>query len=169
MKRYLPHVDEFRPHVDTYNAASMRRFLVYFLYLNNVDDGDGCPDQGKVLVNLTKEKIEILDKVFFKTGKDELDRKSFGLLDNVANVLNAHTEIAHIRVEGHTDDVGDDAKNKELSELRAKAVVAYLVQKDVAASRLVGVGFGEEKPVADNSTEEGKAKNRRVEFTIEAP
>ncbi len=142
-----------------------------------VDRLDNCPDEAgsvdnagckkKQLVRLSAEKLEILDKVFFKTGKDELDRKSFGLLDNVASVLNAHPEIAHVRVEGHTDDVGDDAKNKELSELRAQAVVAYLVQKGVAAARLVSVGFGEEKPLADNATEEGKAKNRRVEFTIE--
>lgn len=141
-----------------------------------VDRLDNCPDEAgsvdnagckkKQLVRLSAEKIEILDKVFFKTSKDVIDSKSFGLLDNIATVLNAHPEIKQVRVEGHTDDVGDDAKNKDLSDRRAKAVVKYLVGKGVAEARLVGIGFGEEKPIADNATDDGKAQNRRVEFAI---
>ena len=141
-----------------------------------VDRLDNCPDEAgavdnagckkKQLVRLSAEKIEILDKVFFKTGKDVIDGKSFGLLDNIATVLGAHPEIKLVRVEGHTDDVGDDAKNKDLSDRRAKAVVKYLVGKGVTEARLNGIGFGEEKPIADNATDEGKAQNRRVEFAI---
>jgi outer membrane protein OmpA-like peptidoglycan-associated protein len=141
-----------------------------------VDRLDNCPDEkgtpenagcaSKQLVTIKADKIEILDKVFFKTGKDIIEKKSFKLLDNVAQVLAAHPELKQIRVEGHTDNVGDPAKNKDLSERRAKAVVAYLVGKGLAADRLVGKGFGDEKPLVDNTTADGKAQNRRVEFVI---
>jgi outer membrane protein OmpA-like peptidoglycan-associated protein len=141
-----------------------------------VDRLDNCPDEkgsaanagcaARQLVVIKAEKLEILDKVFFKTGKDIIEKKSFALLDNVAAVLKSHPEIAKVRVEGHTDNVGVPAKNKDLSDRRAKAVVAYLASKGVDAARLVGEGFGDEKPIGDNATDEGKANNRRVEFAI---
>jgi outer membrane protein OmpA-like peptidoglycan-associated protein len=141
-----------------------------------VDRLDNCPDEkgtvenagcaAKQLVAIKADKIEILDKVFFQTGKDIIEKKSFKLLDNVAQVLAAHPELKRIRVEGHTDNVGVPAKNKDLSDRRAKAVVAYLVGKGLAADRLAAQGFGDEKPLADNATADGKAQNRRVEFVI---
>jgi len=138
--------------------------------LDNCPDEKGTPENNgcavRQLVVIKAEKLEILDKVFFKTGKDVIEKKSYALLDNVAAVLKTHPEIAHIRVEGHTDNVGVPAKNKELSDRRAKSVVAYLTGKGVDAGRLVGEGFGDEKPVGDNATDEGKANNRRVEFAI---
>ncbi len=69
-----------------------------------------------------------------------------------------------IGVEGHTDNVGDPKKNKILSEDRAKAVVSAIVKQVIDASRLSASGFGHEKPIADNATDEGRAKNRRVEL-----
>ena len=134
--------------------------------VNNVADDDGCPDEGKVLVALTAQKIEILDKVFFDTGKATIKDKSFALLDQVATVLKTHAELAHVRVEGHTDDKGDDDKNKTLSQARADAVKAYLIGKGVDAARLDATGFGETQPAADNKTADGREKNRRVEFVI---
>lgn len=141
-----------------------------------VDRLDNCPDEAgavdnagckkKQLVRLQAEKIEILDKVFFATGKDVIQKKSYELLDNIAAVLSSHPEIKSVRVEGHTDNAGDAAKNKDLSDRRAKAVVKYLTDKGIAADRLVGEGFGQERPIADNATEEGKANNRRVDFAI---
>ncbi len=141
-----------------------------------VDRLDNCPDEKgdpanagcvvKQLVVLKAEKIEILDKVFFKTGKDVIEKKSFPLLDNIVSVLKSHPEIKHIRVEGHTDNVGTAETNKDLSDRRAKSVAVYLTGKGVDPSRVVGVGFGAEKPIADNATEDGKAQNRRVDFVI---
>jgi outer membrane protein OmpA-like peptidoglycan-associated protein len=87
------------------------------------------------------------------------------LLDNVAAVLTSHSQLK-IQVEGHTDNQGDDRYNKKLSQRRAEAVVAYLGKKGIAGARLVAKGFGEDKPIADNNTEEGRAQNRRVVFTI---
>ena len=141
-----------------------------------VDRLDNCPDEAgtadnhgckkKQLVVLTKEKLEILDKVFFRTGRATLRARSRPLLNNIGSVLAAHPEIKKIRVEGHTDDKGDDAKNKALSQKRAQAVVDYLVKKGVDATRLEAVGFGEDNPIEDNGTKAGRAANRRVEFSI---
>ncbi len=134
--------------------------------VNNVSDDDGCPDEGKVLVTLTKTKIVILDKVFFDTGKASIKDISNPLLQQVATVLKTHAEIAHVRVEGHTDSDGDDDKNLGLSQDRANAVRDALVALGVDASRLVAKGFGESQPVADNADKQGKEQNRRVEFVL---
>ncbi len=140
------------------------------------DAADGCPDEpGKVefngcnkrqLVNLDAGKLDILDKVYFKTNKAVIRNVSFELLDNVATVIINHPEIAQVRVEGHTDDRGSDRYNKKLSQKRAESVVRYLVKKGVKKSRLVAKGFGEEKPLDTNETDEGRTANRRVEFVI---
>ena len=138
--------------------------------LDNCPDEEGVPEnhgcKKKQLVVLTTEQLKILDKVYFRTGKAALQRRSRPLLDNIAAVLQAHPEIKKIRIEGHTDDKGDADKNKTLSQKRAEAVVEYLVKKGVDADRLEPVGFGEEKPIEDNSTRKGRAANRRVEFNL---
>ena len=111
-----------------------------------------------------------LDTVRFSNGYDwpteVIEQRSFGILDNVAKVLSAHPEIANVRVEGHTDNRGGEAHNQELSQRRANAVVKYLAKKGVDKARLVPLGFGQSKPIADNATTEGRATNRRVEFVI---
>jgi len=134
--------------------------------VNNVDDEDGCPDQGKVLVTLTKEKIVILDKVFFDTGKATIQKKSFFLLDQVTTIVRTHQEIAKVRVEGHTDDQGADDTNMTLSQERAAAVRQYLVDKGIDAARLEAVGYGETRPAAEGKTAAAREQNRRVEFVI---
>ncbi len=142
-----------------------------------VDRFDNCPDEPgpaenggcakTQLVVITEAKLEIKDKVFFDTDKDTIKKKSFPLLDNVAAVLQAHPEIKKVRVEGHTDNVGPDAHNKDLSERRAKSVRKYLIdQGHVDAGRLDAAGYGPDRPIADNATDDGRAQNRRVEFVI---
>ena len=87
-------------------------------------------------------------------------------MNNVAQVINNHPEITLIRVEGHTDDRGDDDYNMDLSRRRAEAVVAYLIRKDVEAGRLRAAGFGETRSIESNDSREGRAANRRVEFNL---
>jgi outer membrane protein OmpA-like peptidoglycan-associated protein len=128
---------------------------------------DGCPPaEEEPLVEIETERLSLKDAIQFDTGKDTIRRQSFPVLDEIAGILSAHREIAKIRVEGHTDDVGSATYNKDLSERRAQSVVRYLVAKGVDRGRLVAAGFGEERPIAPNKTALGRAKNRRVEFTI---
>jgi outer membrane protein OmpA-like peptidoglycan-associated protein len=135
--------------------------------LNGVDDEDGCPDKGKILVVVTAERVEIKDTILFDTGKATIKGKgSFKLLDTVAQTLKGHPEIKKVSVEGHTDSDGTNEANLDLSQRRSQAVVDYLIGKGVIADRLSAKGWGEEKPIAPNSTKKGKAQNRRVEFII---
>lgn len=129
---------------------------------DNDRDEDGCPD---LLVVITDQKIELKEKVFFEFDKAIIQPRSYGLLDDVALVLNNHSTI-RVRIEGHTDSKGDDGYNLKLSQSRAQAVFDYLVSKGIDASRMQHVGFGEQLPIATNDSEEGRATNRRVEFMI---
>lgn len=122
----------------------------------------GCPTS----VRLDGSQIVILEQVHFKTASSEIDPSSFELLQQVADVLEAHPEIARLAVDGHTDDRGADASNLLLSRKRASAVVTWLTQHGVDARRTEARGFGARQPIADNTTDEGRAKNRRVEFLI---
>jgi outer membrane protein OmpA-like peptidoglycan-associated protein len=136
---------------------------------NGFEDEDGCPDEAtkKKLVVVKRDRIEITDKVYFAYDSDRILPKSYELLDNVAKVVNEHTEIPGIFIEGHTDSDGKDSYNLSLSDRRAKSVMKYLIDRGhVAADRLQAKGFGETQPIADNKTEAGKQANRRVEFRI---
>lgn len=105
------------------------------------------------------------NSIYFDSGKASISSDSFGLLDSL--IYTAHRcQEAAIQIEGHTDSDGDDAFNQALSEKRAQAVQGYLEKAGLDASRLSAKGFGESKPVADNGTDEGKAKNRRIDFVI---
>ncbi|MCB9779536.1 MAG: OmpA family protein [Alphaproteobacteria bacterium] len=123
---------------------------------------DGCPAR----VVVTREQVVILDKVYFDTGRASIKRISHAILNEVAGVLNTYPDIARVEVQGHTDSDGSDAANLDLSQRRAEAVVAYLIQQGVDPSRLSARGYGESVPIADNYTPDGKAQNRRVEFQI---
>ncbi len=106
-----------------------------------------------------------LNNIFFETGKAELKSSSFAELDRVVKFLKENPNIK-IEISGHTDNVGNESFNLDLSQKRAKSVMDYLTSKGIEASRLKSEGYGLTKPVADNSTEAGRAMNRRVEFTI---
>ncbi len=140
-----------------------------------VDRLDTCPDEFgpesnhgcklKPKAVITATGIDIVETVYFKLDKDIIERQSYRLLDNVAQVLGAHPTI-RVRIEGHTDDQGDDSYNLDLSTRRAASVRAYLIRKGVDTARLESAGFGETRPIASNQTRQGRAKNRRVVFTI---
>ena len=134
--------------------------------VNGVDDEDGCPDEGKTLVIVKAEQIEILDKVYFETGKDSILAKSNALLDQIAAVMKNHSEIKLMRIAGHTDSVGPENKHLILSQRRAESVKRYLESKGIAPARLEAVGFGESKPVVLDNSAKNRERNRRVEFLI---
>ena len=91
---------------------------------NGFEDDDGCPDKGKVIVR--KGKLEILDKIYFETDKDEIKPISFPLLDAIAATINGNPQIELIEIQGHADERGDDAHNLDLTERRAHSVQAAL-------------------------------------------
>lgn len=104
-------------------------------------------------------------KINFETGKAQISPVSSGLLDTIVATIN-RCPSSNIEVSGHTDSSGDEKANIALSEQRAKAVVTYLTTAGVQASRLTAVGLGSSHPLASNGTEEGKALNRRIEFSV---
>lgn len=101
--------------------------------------------------------------IHFETGKAVIQPESRPILEQITTLLKQNASLK-LSIEGHTDNVGDAKSNKTLSEDRAKAVMAAIVSAGVKAERLSATGFGAERPVADNRTEEGRAKNRRVEL-----
>ena len=143
-----------------------------------VDRLDNCPDepgppenQGcerEQQVRIAEGRLEILDKVYFRTNRSRIQRRSYALLLNVAQVLNAHPEISRVRVEGHTDARGRREYNVELSQKRAEEVVEFLAERgDVDESRLEAHGYGPDRPIVEGAeTDEDHARNRRVEFNI---
>src|SRR5580692_2578053 len=109
--------------------------------------------------------ISTTGAIYFKTGSAELDSASNALLNSVADIANRCPSVK-VEVSGHTDSTGSASANQTLSEARAKAVVDYLAAHGVAQSRITSTGYGGTKPVASNANEEGRAKNRRIEFRV---
>jgi outer membrane protein OmpA-like peptidoglycan-associated protein len=135
---------------------------------NGHRDDDGCPDQKIDLVRLdeAKGKLEIDQKVFFTQGRARVSRRSYRLLDQVAQVLRENPSLKVV-IEGHTDSSGSASTNLRLSQRRADAVRRRLIRRgQVEPSRLTAIGYGEERPIASNTTRIGREQNRRVEFTI---
>ncbi|WP_257451606.1 OmpA family protein [Archangium lipolyticum] len=138
-----------------------------------VDRLDNCPDEKgteknggceeKQLARIDEGQLRTLEPVFFEQNKDILSPRSHELLDTVASILKTHPDMK-LRVEGHTSNEGDAGYNLDLSQRRAEAVVEYIIGKGVERERLEPRGFGQTRPIADNDTSEGRAKNRRVEF-----
>ena len=111
-------------------------------------------------------KIEIEQQIQFTTWKAQILEESFEVLDKVADTMKAHPELTLVEIQGHTAKANKPDKTQRLSQDRAEAVRKYLMKKGVEAERLVAKGYGEEHPVADNETEEGREQNRRVEFVV---
>jgi OmpA-OmpF porin, OOP family len=130
--------------------------------LAGIETNQGCPEISKAVI----DKINYVAKnVFFATGSAKLLPKSSKALDEAVKLLK-DDESLMVDVEGHTDATGKEEKNQTLSEARANAVKTYLVSKGIVESRLTATGYGATKPVADNKTAAGKAKNRRTELAV---
>lgn len=108
----------------------------------------------------------VLNNIFFESGSATLNPRSFSELDRLAVILKQNPNL-RVEIQGHTDDVGQPAANLELSANRARSVLQYLVQVGISRQRLDSKGFGSTKPVAPNTTEEDRQKNRRVSFTLQ--
>ena len=114
---------------------------------------------------IKKAEAMVLKNILFKTAKWDLDPISFESLNAMVNFLKSNPSI-RIQINGHTDNIGTEESNLQLSMMRAKSVVDYLIQNGIAENRLVYKGFGASQPIEDNLTEEGRAKNRRTEMLI---
>ena len=134
------------------------------------DDADGiCNDVDKCPDTPTFAKVDyrgcwVLGDIFFDFNKYQIKPRFYSALDEVVGVLKRNPDV-NIRIEGNTDSIGSEAYNLQLSKKRAKAVMDYLVKAGIDKNRLSTVGYGFSKPIATNATPEGRALNRRVEFT----
>lgn len=128
-----------------------------------------APPPQLVGLPLTGSQIDVLGEIQYDTNSATIKQTpgNIGLLTTLATAGRAYPMITKLRVEGHTDSDGDDLSNQELSERRAQSVVDWLVNNGIERNRLHAVGCGERDPIASNSTEEGKQRNRRTEFDIE--
>lgn len=126
--------------------------------LGVIVDSDGCPLGGENILSLTG--------VNFAFDKAVLTPEAEMTLDEAVALMQETDEVLEVRVEGHTDSVGSEQYNMDLSQRRAEAVVQYLVDNGVNSARLVPVGMGEGFPVASNDTDSGRAENRRVDFVV---
>lgn len=134
------------------------------LGIPTLNEGESFED---VVLTITYEaaKSYTLNSLQFESGKATLKPESYNLMDDLVEIMRLKPKM-NIMVCGHTDSDGDDANNLVLSQNRADAVKKYLTSKGIAASRIKAVGYGETKPIADNSTESGKAQNRRTEIKV---
>ncbi len=129
--------------------------------ISNIKVAAGTPDLRNKL--LTEGKL-VTNGILFDVDSDRIKPESFGVLKEIAAVLKEHSDIS-VKIIGHTDSDGENTRNQELSVRRALAVKNVLNKEfGISTTRMQSDGLGESKPVADNSSSEGKAKNRRVEF-----
>ncbi|MBK8257460.1 MAG: OmpA family protein [Polyangiaceae bacterium] len=131
---------------------------------NSDPSKNGCPE----FIRRAKgsDVIEVLQEVQFAFDRSDLLSPAFPILNELVRLLQVNPDIEQIRIEGHTDDFGSHKYNDDLSQARASSVVAYLVSRGVSPERLIAQGFGKRRPLVDNSTPEGRQKNRRVEVHI---
>lgn len=134
-----------------------------------VPETGGCRKIEPNVVVLTVEEQKVINEAFsnleFETGTDKISEKSLASLEELATLL-ISKPMYKLEINGHTDNVGNAAKNLKLSQARANAVKSFLTKKGVPAAQMKATGFGSKKPVADNKTPEGRQRNRRVEFKI---
>lgn len=134
-------------------------------FVFNFSENDGAYKFSKKDDEVPKEVVDRLNllatHIHFETASSTIKAESYGAIDSIVDVLMEYPTVDCL-IEGHTDDVGDDASNLKLSQDRADAVVAYIVGKNIDGGRLKAMGYGETQPIAKNDTPEGRAQNRRV-------
>lgn len=147
----------------SFDASYLEPDLACFLTI--VESGEM-----KQEVTASSEMLDALNKsgrvalyINFDTGKDVIKPESQPIINEIVKLLKENPSL-NLSIEGHTDNTGDMAGNQRLSEMRATAVMNAIVAKGIERKRLNAVGFGRTKPIADNSAEDGRAKNRRVEL-----
>jgi outer membrane protein OmpA-like peptidoglycan-associated protein len=129
---------------------------------NHYKDEDGCPDEVPAEV---KKFTGVIEGINFKTASAEILPGSWAVLDRALKVLGDYPEV-NLEISGHTDSKGSSSYNLGLSQRRADSVKTYFVTRGIASSRLVSIGYGKDRPIADNSTSSGRATNRRTEFKL---
>lgn len=145
-----------------------------------MDPQDACPNEpgaansdpakhGCPLAKIDQGQIKIMEQVQFEVGSARIRPESDTVLQAVLRILKEHPEIERVSIEGHTDNRGARDMNRTLSNDRAAAVVQWLVYNGISRDRLTSVGFGPDRPIADNRSEAGRQSNRRVEFHIQGP
>lgn len=134
----------------------------YFLHIIEREPMQQVIKADAMAAAIDKDGFIALD-IHFATGKAEILPESVPIVDEIVSLLKKRPNLS-VGVEGHTDNTGTPAANKTLSEARAKAVAAAIAAAGISPTRVVPAGLGQERPIADNRTEEGRAKNRRVEI-----
>ncbi len=129
---------------------------------NGFQDADGCPDE--IPSNL-KKFTGVIEGINFKTGQATILPGSYSILDRAVAVLKEYADI-RLEISGHTDSKGKSDYNRDLSQRRADSVKMYFIANGVDGARLTTIGYGMDRPVADNKTESGRSKNRRTEFRL---
>jgi outer membrane protein OmpA-like peptidoglycan-associated protein len=132
---------------------------------NHYQDEDGCPDEVPVEV---KKFTGVIEGINFKTGSAEILPGSWTILDRALKVLQDFPDV-NLEISGHTDNKGGSEYNRNLSQRRAESVKMYFVSRGIASNRLQSIGWGKDRPIADNSTASGRATNRRTEFRLINP
>ena len=136
--------------------------------INGNKDDDGCPDEGEESVVVEGNQIEVkLDKVvFFERGRARLQSKARPVLEQLAQLLKNHQEIKMLRIIGHTDKLGSRKLNEKLAQRRAEWMKYLLVKLGIDSERIEAIGKAWDQPRANNESNRGRARNRRVEFKI---
>ncbi|NJL13695.1 MAG: OmpA family protein [Microscillaceae bacterium] len=147
-------------------AAAREFFTLLKTSIEEGVDNQNRESLPKLAETLKRDKKLIIYGINFEYNADQIKPSSESTLQNIAGLLKTQPNL-RLRIEGHTDNTGEEGSNQQLSERRAQSVKRHLVsQLGIAENRLEAVGKGEKNPIADNSTEAGRSKNRRVEFTV---
>ena len=159
-----------------YNDAQVIKVARYIKHLETLDSLKTVDDNialarrkktadslAAIAIKVTTDLDQYKNQILFNFDSSTLKPESNKILDEAVAKLKANNDLVFL-IEGHTDNVGEDAYNLSLSKARAKTVMNYFVSKGIVASRITSEGYGESKPIAGNDTEAGRANNRRVEI-----